>query len=289
MNVSAQHIKKLNFTYAVTNAHILEKLESAGCEELIVRVNTTGGGTEIFATKLSKWVKHPEGDDVAALSIGTDNSWSVKTIPIKEFFLTREQMTAHNIGLGDETITFGRFAPHSGVLANLTTARFGRIAMEPQESVRQTDRNNFAQESFLVEAHSIGGYSGSPVFVQAGGDNREAASPIVESRAFLLGVDWGHFNINGRITNIPSTNIQIPSGMMGVVPVWKIQDVLNHQVFTLERDILEDCWEQAFRKLSIDIGIQEIDEQVEIELREEYNKIKQERHAELLSTLSMDA
>jgi hypothetical protein len=52
---------------------------------------------------------------------------------------------------------------HEGRQKNSPTARFGNIAQMPNEPVII---KRFEQECFLVEARSIGGYSGSPVFGQ---------------------------------------------------------------------------------------------------------------------------
>src|SRR5690606_18944406 len=43
----------------------------------------------------------------------------------------------------------------------------------------------------------------------------------------LLGVDWGHFDFTGEVmTDQRTGRIKAPSGMMCVVPAWKLQDLL---------------------------------------------------------------
>jgi hypothetical protein len=51
---------------------------------------------------------------------------------------------------------------HEGKQRNLPSARFGNIAQMPGEPI---EFDGLSQESFLVEARSVAGYSGSPVFV----------------------------------------------------------------------------------------------------------------------------
>src|SRR5690606_28466461 len=138
-----------------------------------------------------------------------------------------EEMIKRGINAGDETITLGRYSKHSGGKQNLVTARFGHISMLPTEPVIQDDRGSFPQDSFLVETYSVSGYSGSPVFLQLEPDDREAEERVEKRKAYLLGVDWGHFDFTGEVmTDQRTGRIKAPSGMMCVVPAWKLQDLL---------------------------------------------------------------
>ena len=75
----------------------------------------------------------------------------------------------------------------------MNPSRGGRIREGKQKS---------AQESFLVEARSLSGYSGSPVFVYEPGaeavietsqDSTEASVDLIPmERMAMLGVGWGH-------------------------------------------------------------------------------------------------
>lgn len=268
-------VKSLNFTYVVTNAHVIEKFIANGSTKIVLRVNTNSGLIENIETDVGHWVKHPLGDDIAAYIINRDENWSTKTIPSEKFFFSKEIMDRYSIGVGDDTITFGRFAPHSGVLSNLTSVRFGRIAMNPIEPVIQTDRLDYGQESFIVETYSIGGYSGSPVFVEVEPDSRASTETMPERRAYLLGLDWGHFNIDGRVTNTPSSRVQIPTGMMGVVPAWKIQEVLDSPIFRIIRSTIEPYWEEAFSNIGVDLESTNIDDDLQAQLKLEYLRIKE--------------
>jgi hypothetical protein len=71
------------------------------------------------------------------------------------------------------------------------TARFGNIAQMPNEPVII---KRFEQDCFLVEARSIGGFSGSPVFWHvlpfAGGAYRPKGN--LQLGPLLLGVELGY-------------------------------------------------------------------------------------------------
>jgi hypothetical protein len=103
------------------------------------------------------------------------------------------------------------------------------------------------QESFLVEARSIGGYSGSPVFLHRANFHSNAQQ-IIKGPTFgpwLLGINWGYINdwgpvcdASGRPIN-PSKprdmQVSANTGMMSVVPAWKLAELLDKEEFARER------------------------------------------------------
>ena len=119
---------------------------------------TKDGKHFIMSVDERAWTFHPSGDDLAVCLISFDwQSMRFNFVP-RSLLLDKETCTRFNFGSGDETFVIGRFINHEGKQQNLPTARFGCIAQMPIEPVD-------GQESFLVETRSIGGYSGSPVFV----------------------------------------------------------------------------------------------------------------------------
>jgi hypothetical protein len=130
----------------------------------------------------------------------------------------------------------GRFIHHSdGAAQNIPTVRFGNIAMMNRQPIRRDD--GVLQESFLVEARSMPGYSGSPVFAYKHGfEAHERVNPFqVFSEGFwLLGIDWCHLSESATVFEErdnakASTNysVSMNSGMAGVIPAWKILEILN--------------------------------------------------------------
>jgi hypothetical protein len=245
------------YLYVVTNAHLLEGIESEGNVGPVIRFNTLSGGIDIVKTSLKQWRKHPAGDDLAVFPLEPSSVWRYNFITEKSFLrpefingrYTSPEEGLHEylieetaeykkyveltrIGVGDETITIGRYSKHAGTASNLPVARFGHISMLPFEPVHQPDRK-FNQESFLVETHSISGLSGSPVFTQSG--IRERTDQILggnmfhnKEKTYLIGVDWGHFDFQGElIMGMGSQGVKIPSGMMCVVPAWKLRELLH--------------------------------------------------------------
>lgn len=144
--------------YAVTNSHVIREGKSP-----FIRLNTVEGSSGIWNLKGMDWVHHPDADDIAVCPIPfISPEFRAKFFP-RSMFLTSEVIEKFSIGPGDDVFLIGRHVNHEGKQRNLPSVRFGNISMMPLEPIRNS--RGLLQESFLVEARSIGGYSGSPVFV----------------------------------------------------------------------------------------------------------------------------
>jgi hypothetical protein len=206
--------------YAVTNSHV-------AIHGRAIRLANDDNQTKVMPVAVDDWIHHPAGDDVAVLPIhiseGTDRFHCFPT----SIFLTRELLMSLNVGPGDDTYFMGRFIGHDGTQRNTPVVRFGSIAMLPNEPVYQKDRG-FHQESFLVEARSLSGFSGSPVLLyippfshrfRNGGYSWDEDGLSPSTTTLLLGIDYGSMRLGDEnLTN---------SGIMAVVPVWKLSELLE--------------------------------------------------------------
>ena len=223
--------------YAVTNRHVIEKGNS------VIRVNRRDGGVTIVDLRPTEWVTHPE-QDVAAAPVSLSAILHQVDFVTSAMLLTRDIMIKHDVGPGDDTFLVGRFVYADGGVRNQPSIRFGRISMNPGQPVRTS--TGHLQESFLVECHSIGGYSGSPVFVYFHPfSSRDTPYPNLrkgEYPVYLLGIDYGHLP-----TKLPVVDKNMEphpegwgviqnSGLMGVVPAWHIIDLLNVEEFVKYRE-----------------------------------------------------
>lgn len=115
--------------------------------------------------------------------------------------------------------------------------------MMPSEPVLNPE-TGIKQHSFLVEMRSLPGYSGSPVFVyspnvnvevevDAGYDYTDATAELEPiHRIFLLGIDWCHIKTNEKVRDLlglEQGSLYVPqnTGMAGVVPAWKLGEILT--------------------------------------------------------------
>jgi len=164
---------------------------------------------------------------------------------------TREIVAEYGIGPGDETVTVGRFINADGVQRNTPTVRFGNIAQMPGEPILQDRRiigstQNFKQVSYLIEAKSISGFSGSSVFVHMSPFSQRPEGKPHSWNTFLLGVSWGYImdweylrDDRGRPLEA-KTKVRVNTGMMGVVPAWILQDLLMKPDLVRQRTASED-------------------------------------------------
>jgi hypothetical protein len=110
----------------------------------------------------------------------------------------------------------------------------------PDEKV---DTNTFGSiDAYLIEARSIGGLSGSPVFVHLGivrniqGQIRHASNPT--GIFYLLGLVHGHWDIPENATDNMTEDIsggKINMGIAIVVPAVKIFEIINQPKWIEER------------------------------------------------------
>jgi hypothetical protein len=210
--------------YAVTNSHVIEE----GFP--VVRVNSKDGGIKTFPLTESSWIYHPTHDDVAISPIDLDRDvHKYKYItPDDDFFITRKNAERLRLGAGDEAFMVGRYLGRDEKQSNVPIVRSGHVASGEPAIIDQEDGRKkfprFPQESYLVEVHSVSGFSGSPVFVWIPRDRINAPTNAelkarhrklvhelgIGPSEFFLGIDWGH----------------VPGGMAGVVPAWKLNDLL---------------------------------------------------------------
>jgi len=226
---------RLCHTYAVSNRHVVQGHSPLKPSAPVIRLNKHDGKYDVIPFKLEDWTCSDEHD----LAVTPIDPSRHKCIFINtDMAVTHSTMAECDIGLGDEVFMVGRFVNHEGEQRNIPAMRWGHIAMMPYEPVYHPSNESGRQESFLVEIHTIPGYSGSPVFVRPfpvqkldvqlpTGD----APPSMSYKSlghgpWLLGVEWGAINTHNQDLN---------SGMSGVVPTWHLLDLLNMEKFKEQR------------------------------------------------------
>jgi hypothetical protein len=228
--------------YGVTNWHV-------ACRDgfSVVRLNTLGGDTDIFAFEPHEWTFDPRFD-IAVQGIPIDaTKHRLSLIPV-DSLISQELIDRYQIGLGDDVFMIGRFIDHDGGQTNKPTARFGNISLMPSP-IEQP--NGHKADSYCVDLRSRSGYSGSPVFVyRTPAGNLELAREMVLAHplrslgpAFmgLLGIHWGQFPERWRIEKgrtvadeaehgaliTEGQYVRGVSGMTCVLPAFNILEVLN--------------------------------------------------------------
>ena len=248
--VSGPDGKHINHTpYIVSNRHVVH--EGSACVALIN--NSGGSSAEIVDIDQNDWIAHPDREDIAAVALGPYMTPTMQRAFICEnHFVKHEEIKAFDIGGGDDVFMIGRFVglDQGGVVTPAT--RMGSISIA--DAPLYVGQGQY-QDSFAVEMRSRGGFSGSPVFVYRAetGKMPGRVSPemlgktpvdapflpggVFDPRAIfqagmikLLGVNWGYITLPNEP---PETN---NTYMNGVVPAWKVIELLNEPKLAAAHD-----------------------------------------------------
>lgn len=231
--------------YVVTNSHVIRR---AG-DTPVVRLNTKDDGIAIHPYRADDWTHHPHGDDLAVAPIALTGAHRFQLLNLERFCITPDFLADQKIGPGDEVYMVGRFINHEGRQRNTPSVRFGAIAQMNIEPIK-SDLTGFMQETFLIEGRSIPGYSGAPVFLYLDKSKPrpgESGVSLGEWHTGLLGIDWCHLNQEWPVLDkneseaadddgyTPGYHVVANTGMMGVIPAWKLWDILNETKFIEQR------------------------------------------------------
>jgi hypothetical protein len=255
-------------TYVVTNQHVVRQTPTP-----VIRMNRIDGSVLGLVTNRENWTLHPDGDDVAVMPIPSDPNQVRRMTVGLDRFVTKQLIADEDIGIGDDTVMIGRFIGHDGRQRNTPAVRFGNIAMMAEEKIRTV--TGFEQESFLVELRSMPGYSGSAVYIYSTNTIQDMSTKrkgeslttlsnfnlygpdaqqhihlmdlkMAPKGPYLLGIDWCHLNNEARVRD-PSGAlhpeklfVRENTGMAGVVPAWKIAEILESESLVNARHELEE-------------------------------------------------
>jgi hypothetical protein len=214
--------------YAVTNKHVIES------GAIHVRLNTKDGRMIIMKARRKDWMLSDK-DDLAVCALGAlPASVSMNAIPW-ERLITKEMIQQYDIGIGDDVVMFGRFINRDGLQQNAPTARFGHISQMPGDPIETQE------EAFLCEVRSIGGYSGSPVFLL----HNPLYLHFPTDKGIVLGVDFCHIlnwtsAQDNRGQELPHIRLPLNSGMAGVIPAWRLQELIMSEKPVAQRKMAEE-------------------------------------------------
>jgi hypothetical protein len=247
-----EHGMRLGFL--VTAQHAVSGLLTNE-QDIWVRENRKDGTSQETIVPPDMWhfhPNHPRESDVAACMVNFSGDSDVHAIPLngsKGIVASKDVMARMEMGLGDEVAIVGLFTSHYGVDHNLPIIRIGNIAAVQDEPVF----TNYCgyMDAHLIEARSIGGLSGSPVFVvlppvrlmkQETGipGHHTRQTKFTDGQAmFLLGLVHGHFDAKGLHGDIVVEDARISgsihTGIGIVVPVEKILETINEPDWVDER------------------------------------------------------
>ena len=244
----SERVADISYFYGVTNWHVAVR---DGCS--VIRLNSHDGKTDVLELGPEDWVFDEKGDDLAIAPIQPDfNCHALSPIPMH---LAHSRQVLHNrdgmnVGLGDDVVMVGRFVDLEIGPLNNPTARFGNISASLVR-IPQSGPLPGPRESYCLDMHSRTGYSGSPVFVYRtpGTDlvrHLELGRPELKSAMLaLLGVHFGQFTELWKIRGQAGGVVEGASGMTGVIPAWRIRDLLTLSAVASQREASDDAWNKA--------------------------------------------
>ncbi len=240
-----------NFIYIVTAKHIIAKIRQMGLDKVWLRVNTHENFKWVDSD-ISHWDSHPDDynlDVSVAMALFPPDKFDYKTISIN-IGVTSEVIAEQMIGVGEDVFLTGLFSKHTGTKKNVPILRTGAISLlaDPKEMVEVKIMGiNCLIEAHLIEARSIGGLSGSPVFVHLGNFRPRGTKPT-NTNIFWLGLMHGHWDIDPRPDEYEEDNTslehreRVNMGIAIVIPASKIIEVINLPKFVDARKKYDGVW-----------------------------------------------
>jgi hypothetical protein len=241
------------WAYLITAEHVVSGLQAKG-HKIWIRTNLKNGGAEEVPIPAEVWLHSPTEDgnpitDVAVCPIQFSPEDEVIGIGLNgptSIAASSDVLKSQDLGVGDEVAILGLFRSHHGQERNIPIVRIGNIAMIQGEPV-YTQYCGYTA-AHLIEARSISGLSGSPVFIST------PPTRIIDGKTrmstgqqfYLFGLIHGHFdveNLNEDIVVDDYADVPrgINTGIGIVVPVEQIiKTVFQPDLIEMRRNVVKE-------------------------------------------------
>jgi hypothetical protein len=219
--------------HLVTAKHVAEVFDPG---PFVIAMNSIDGTPRyLYGGDNIRWYYHPTESrsvDVAVCPFGVPNIKLFDARAINEkSFASDSRIYDYGIGLGDEIFVVGLFTRYFGSSKIIPIVRTGNIAMMPTDKVPV---KHFGEiDAYLAESRSIGGLSGSPVFVRATihlpTETTEGEPAVISGlgSTHFLGLMHGHWELPLDISNVEQAEA-VNMGISIIIPAKKILEVLYH-------------------------------------------------------------
>lgn len=190
-----------------------------------MRVNPVQGGANIIdLPPLERWLTPENAADVAAVRL-TPPAPRYDLAPVtNSMFAGNEVIAEERMGIGDELVVTGLFRSHYGVQRNEPIVRSGIIAAMPADPLTDPDTGE-PYSAYLAELRSLGGLSGSPVFVRL--DPQRAYNRVATRKYYLLGLVRGHWDARrGADVEFGPEAGEVNAGIAIVTPIAELTNLL---------------------------------------------------------------
>ena len=219
---SEKYPKDYSFVYIVTAKHCIERAKQYG--NLYLRLNKVDGKADFFEMKDEWYYSDNESSDAVVLPWPQlSHIFKYKYIS-RDMFMTDERIKEEGIGVGDEIVITGLFTQRFGNQRNIPIVRSGVISAMPDEPLEDPN-SGLEYYAYLAEVRSIGGLSGSPVFLYLGPARVYQKKITLSWKIHLLGLVRGHWDIKDKEQPLDFTHDELQAVNMGIGTITPIQDV----------------------------------------------------------------
>lgn len=242
------HLPNLQFSYLVTARHVVDGLGGP----FVIGVNDASGTLDLCDVDEAVWHYHWDDNvDIAVIPMGLAEA-DRKPFPYEGFADHEDSALFPRFGIGDLVYVVGLYRLFPGKARMFPIVHTGHVAMVPNEDIPARNRvtgNISNTRGYLIEAQTLEGLSGSPVFVRytnptgiSSGIGRVVA--YTES-VYLLGVWQGAWDgIAGDILSEQiGSGFRVPVGMGITIPARRITEILGSRALLEQREILTAQYE----------------------------------------------
>lgn len=236
--IAASFIDDYGYQQVVTAKHVIDRIQS---DEIDLRLNTHGGEARNLKTKKEWWLPHPDKRvDVSVLPfILSREVFDFLNLPLDgPTILTEQVIAARDIGVGDDVVVTGMYVARLGETKNIPIVRTGTIAAMAEEKIRTEYGYHHA---YLIEARSIDGLSGSPVFVhlQPWRIQNGQVKLLDGHYEYFMGMLLGHAAVENPSDSIeilqpearddkgPKARVSLNTGVAVVLPISYVVEAVN--------------------------------------------------------------
>jgi Trypsin-like peptidase domain len=245
----------LSFLYIVTCRHVVEPTASVrdltpNDDPIWIRLNREGDKPpKVIKTKRSEWLfpkeryvdvcvypfdkqMHDADDDLALVTLNTSSTNGI---------IFTDTFQAHwGLALGDEIFMVSCFVGRVGDRKNIPVIRLGSIAAKPSEPAWGGSHQSPA---YLIETRSLGGTSGSPVFLHVNPGRRLREPELRQlpdgggtiAPYYLIGMMQGFhsgqyasdFVANDDEQKVVPVDTDFNAGIGVAIPISQIMDLIN--------------------------------------------------------------
>ena len=221
VNVKSEKYPDNRFIHLVTAKHLIEKSQDLGLEDLHARINKKPSGVDYVKIQNSSWLFHEDPNvDVAVIPFSPPLSeFEYADIDSVDMFATGQRLVKDKVGVGDELQMVGLFSRVLGHEKNHPIVRIGSLAAMPGPIV--LDERGREIKGYLADMRSVGGHSGSPVFV--------VRKVKEETMVYLLGLVHGHWDFqlnNPRSQTEPEDIWNLNHGIAIITPIQRVWEIL---------------------------------------------------------------